>query len=84
MEERIIELENKVDELNSRLYDIEKREAGRKVGRLIKNLITLLIVFGLIYGSLKAYDYVKNELPKDIDEKVNEVEDKVIKKMGTN
>jgi tetrahydromethanopterin S-methyltransferase subunit G len=82
MEERIIELENKVDELNNRLYDIEKREAGRKVGRLIKNLISLLFLFAIIYGGLKAYNYVKNELPNDIDKKVTEVQDKVIKKNG--
>ena len=82
MEERIIELENKVDELNNRLYDIEKREAGRKVGRLIKNLISLLFILAIIYGGLKAYNYVKNELPNDIDKKVTEVQDKVIKKNG--
>ena len=78
-----MELENQVVELNNRLYDLEKKEAGRKVGRLIKNLVTLLFVFGVIFASLKVYDYVKNELPNDIDKKVTEVQDEVIKKMGT-
>lgn len=82
MEERIIELENQVKELNDRLYDIEKKEAGRKVTKLVKSLISLLIIIGIIYGGLRAYSYVTNDLPKEIDKKVNNVQDKIIKKNG--
>ena len=74
------ELQEQVKILEDRVYALEKHESTRRIGKLIKTLISIFIVIGIGYGIIKAYDYVTNELPKVIDEKVKEIDvTKVIK-----
>ena len=65
--EEVIELKEQVKELEDRIYVLERKEASRKVGHLIKILIYLVIIGGLIFGAFYGYNYVKNELPKLIE-----------------
>jgi len=74
------DLQEQVKELEDRVYILERHESSRKIGKLIKTLITVFIIIGIGYGIIKAYNYVTNELPKVIDEKVKEIDvNKVIK-----
>ena len=80
MEDRIKELEDEIDSLEERLARLEKVDAKRRVLKLFKSIIVFLLLITIGYGIYRGYNYVKNELPKVIDEKVNDLKDNVIKK----
>ena len=73
MENNMISLEEKIEELEDRIYALERRESGRKVGKLLKTLFTVILIGATVYGCIKAYSYVTKELPKIIEEKVKSV-----------
>ena len=82
--EEVIELKEQVKELEDRIYVLERKEASRKVGHLIKTLIYLLIVGGIIFGAIYGYNYVKNELPKLVENQVKETGNKITSKIKGN
>ncbi len=77
MDYKTMELENRIIELEKKINTLERHETNRRVGKAIKTLITLLIIGAIFYGGYKGYNYVKNELPKVIDDKIKDVKNNI-------
>ena len=78
------DLNNKIEELNSRIEYLEKGEQKRKrkeTIRIIFNIFKILIIVGvLMYG----YIYVNNNYIKPYKEKMDYIEDKIDKVQNIN
>lgn len=71
------ELEEEVKILTERVKILEKKERHRNTMKLIKTLIWLVILGGIAFTIWRGYNYITDELPKDINsyisDKVNDL-----------
>ena len=73
MEIEIGELQEEIDLLKERINILEKKERNRKTYAYIKIAFRIILLFASIYGVLKGYQYIVNELPQIIENKVKEL-----------
>lgn len=79
--EELNELQEQVKILEDRVYVLERQEATRKVKNWIKLLFKVLILVAVVIGSFLAYNYVVDELPKLIENKIKETGNEAVNKV---
>jgi hypothetical protein len=79
--EELNELQEQVKILEERVYVLERQEATRKVKNWIKILFKVLILVAVVIGSFLAYNYVVDELPKLIENKIKETGNEAVNKV---
>ncbi len=73
MEDDVFELQNEIDLLKKRIALLERKENNRKAFSYVKILVKVLLLLVTIYGAWYGYNYVVNELPKIMEEKIQEI-----------
>ena len=73
MSDEIEDLKKEIIYLRKRIDVLERSERKRNASKSIKIMIKIILWVCIIIGVLKAYDYVKNEIPNMISEKVDNV-----------
>ena len=73
MDNSIIELKEEISILEERILSLEKIEKRRKAFNYTKILIKVLLFLGIIYGIWYGYNYVVNEIPHIMEEKIKEI-----------
>ena len=71
--EDIEELKKEIKLLNKRICVLERKENTRKAFNYIKLIIKIIFFLLFIYGVWRGYEYVVNELPNMVEEKINSV-----------
>ena len=71
--EEIQELRKEVELLTKKVEVLEKKENQRKAMSYLKILFKVIAIAAIIYGVYRGYDYVVNELPNVIVDKVKNV-----------
>ena len=79
--EEINELQEQVRLLEDRVYVLERQEASRKVRTWLKILFKVLILIAVVVGAFYAYNYVVDELPKIIENKIKETGSNAVEKV---
>lgn len=79
--EEINELQEQVRLLEDRVYVLERQEASRKVRTWLKILFKVLILIAVVVGAFYAYNYVVDELPKLIENKIKETGNDAVNKV---
>ncbi len=79
--EELNELQEQVKILEDRVYVLERQEATRKVKSWVKLLFKVLILVAVVVGAFFAYNYVVDELPKIIENKIKETGNETINKV---
>lgn len=79
--EELNELQEQVKILEERVYVLERQEATRRVKNWIKILFKVLILVAVVIGSFLAYNYVVDELPKLIENKIKETGNEAVNKV---
>ena len=67
----IKELKEEINLLNKRIDILEKRDNQRRALAYGKIFIKIIILGALAFAVYRGYDYVVNELPNVIEEKLN-------------
>ena len=73
MERDIEKLEEEVLLLKKRISILEGKENRRKAWGYFKIIVKIVIVLLIVFGIWKAYDYVSNDVPKLIEDKVRSI-----------
>lgn len=73
MEKDIEKLEEEVLLLKKRISILEGKENRRKAWGYFKIIVKIVIVLLIVFGIWKAYDYVSNDVPKLIEDKVRSI-----------
>lgn len=73
MEEELEELKEEIEFLSKRIDSLEKRENRRKAFGYTKLLIRVILILVTIYGIWRGYEYVVNEIPRIMEEKIKEI-----------
>ena len=73
MEQELDELREEVKLLTKKVGILEKKENNRKALGYLKILFKVIMIIVVIYGAYRAYNYVVNDLPNDIVEKVKDL-----------
>ena len=63
-------LKEEVKYLKKRIEVLEKTENHRRVNRYIRAIIKILAILFLAFAVWRGYDYVVNNIPKIIEEKI--------------
>ena len=79
--EELNELQEQVKILEERVYVLERQEATRRVKNWIKILFKVLILVAVVIGSFLAYNFVVDELPKLIENKIKETGNEAVNKV---
>ena len=79
--EELNELKEQVRLLEDRVYVLERQEATRKVKTWVKILFKVLLLVALVVGAFYAYNYVVDELPKLIENKIKETGNDAVNKV---
>ena len=79
--EELNELQEQVRILEDRVYVLERQEATIKVKSWVKLLFKVLILVAVVVGAFFAYNYVVDELPKLIENKIKETGNETINKV---
>ena len=79
--EELNELQEQVKILEDRVYVLERQEATRKVKSWVKLLFKVLILVAVVVGAFFAYNYVVDELPKLIENKIKETGNEAVNKV---
>lgn len=79
--EELNELQEQVRLLEDRVYVLERQEATRKVKTWVKILFKVLLLVALVVGAFYAYNYVVDELPKLIENKIKETGNDAVNKV---
>jgi hypothetical protein len=79
MESELEELRKEVELLSNKVELLEQGEKKRKVGIYVKLLVKLAVLLFTIYGAFRAYDYLVTEIPKMLQEKINDAIPSVLK-----
>ena len=79
--EELNELQEQVRILEDRVYVLERQEATRKVKSWVKLLFKVLILVAVVVGAFFAYNYVVDELPKLIENKIKETGNEAVNKV---
>lgn len=73
MDNEVVELKEEIEFLKERITVLEKKERNRKTCAYIKMAFRVVLLLATIYGALKGYEYLVNEVPKIINEKIEEI-----------
>ena len=73
MEEEIIELKEEIELLTERINILEKTESRRKAFAYTKILVRVIMLLLFAYGVWRGYEYVVNEIPQLMEEKIKEI-----------
>ena len=71
MESEILELKEEIELLNNRIEILEKRNRRQQIYSYIRIFIKIACLVLFIYGVWRGYEYVVNEIPKMMEEKIN-------------
>ena len=73
MEDDILELKDEIKYLTERVNELEKSNNRRKANTYLKILIKVCFILLFAFGIWRGYEYAKEEVPKLIDEKINDI-----------
>lgn len=73
MEDEMVELKEEISFLKKRIEILEKINNRRKAYSYFKLLVKLCLILLTLYGIWRGYGYVKDEIPKLIDNKIKEI-----------
>ena len=73
MEDEVLELKEEIDFLSQRIEILEKNEKKRQAFFYVKILIKIVLLLAVVYGLWRGYEYIVNEIPKIMEEKINEI-----------
>jgi hypothetical protein len=72
MESELVELREEVELLTRKVEILENKEKYRKAHGYLKLLAKVLLVLALAYGAYRCYNFIVNELPNLVVEKVKD------------
>ena len=72
MNNEVMDLKNEIELLNERISILEKRDSRRRSLSYLKIIIKILIIGAIIFGIWRGYEYVVNEIPHMMEEKIND------------
>lgn len=72
MEGQIQELKREIDLLNAKVESLENKEKKRKTLSYVRLLLKVAIILFSIYGLFWSYNYLVEEVPKILQEKVKD------------
>ncbi len=73
MEDKIDELMEEIDILSRKVEILEKKENNRKAFSYVRLLVKIIVILLSAYGIWRGYEYIVNETPKIIEEKIREI-----------
>ena len=73
MENDILELREEIDYLNERINILERKNRRIQSHAYLKIIVKIILLILFVIGILKGYEYISNELPKLVEEKINEI-----------
>lgn len=73
MEKEIEKLEQEVTLLKKKISILEAKENKRQAFKYLKIFIKLALTIVLLFGIWKGYNYVVNELPNIMEDKINDL-----------
>ena len=73
MEDEIDELKEEIKNLNERIDALEKVNRHRKAFKYAKAILKVCLLLLSVYAIWRGYEYVVNEVPKVVDEKIKEI-----------
>ena len=73
MEKEIEKLEQEVILLKKKISILEAKENKRQAFKYLKIFVKLALTIVLLFGIWKGYNYVVNELPNIMEEKINDL-----------
>lgn len=71
MDDNIVELEEEIALLKKRISILEGKENRRKAYGYLKTIFKIVAIMMIIFAIWKGYDYVVNEVPKIIENKIS-------------
>ncbi len=72
--DELAELKNQMAIMNEKLTIFEKMEKRRKIMSIVKVIFRLIIILVSVYFGIKGYEYLKDELPNIINEKIKDID----------
>ena len=72
--DELAELKNQMAIMNEKLTVFEKMEKRRKIMSVVKVVFRLIIILASVYFGIKGYEYLKDELPNIINEKIKDID----------
>lgn len=73
MENDIDKLEEEILLLKKRISILEGKENRRRAFGYIKLIVKILLILLIAFGIWRAYDYVSNDVPKLIEDKISSI-----------
>ena len=73
MEKEIEKLEQEVTLLKKKISILEAKENKRQAFKYLKIFVKLALTIVLLFGIWKGYNYVVNELPNIMEDKINDL-----------
>ena len=73
MENEILELKEEIKVLEKRIDALERSNNNRKAAIYFKAIVKVCLLLLVVFGIWRGYEYVKNEIPNLIDDKVKEI-----------
>ena len=73
MEKEIEKLEQEVILLKKKISILEAKENKRQAFKYLKIFVKLALTIVLLFGIWKGYNYIVNELPNIMEEKINDL-----------
>ena len=73
MNKEVNELREEIELLNKRINVLEKKESRRRSLTYLKALGKLLMIGALVFGVWRGYEYVVNEVPRMMEEKIKDL-----------
>ena len=73
MDSELMELREEVELLTRKVEILEKKENHRKAYAYIKILAKILLTLAIAYGVYRGYQYIVDELPNIIEEKIKDL-----------
>lgn len=73
MEKEIEKLEQEVTLLKKKISILEAKENKRQAFKYLKIFVKLALTIVLLFGIWKGYNYIVNELPNIMEEKINDL-----------
>ena len=73
MEEEIRDLRQEISILSKKVELLEKKENQRRALFYLRLLFKIILILGVAYGIWKGYEYVVQEIPNIMEEKIKEI-----------
>ncbi len=71
--EEIEDLKNEIEILNKRISILERKENNRRAYKYLKLIIKVVMLLLFAYGLWRGYEYVVNELPNMIEDRIKSI-----------